>query len=92
MVAVGIDDDGYRNILDIMIANSETYETYDRIFGSLKERGLSGVMLAVSDNHKGLRKALEKNFQGISWQRCVFHFTRNMLDNVPRKSLYLQRS
>src|SRR5680860_623104 len=32
-----------------------------------------------------LRKALEKNFQGISWQRCVFHFTRNMLDSVPRK-------
>ena len=85
VVAVGIDDDGYREILDITIANSETYETYDRIFGSLRKRGLSGVMLAVSDNHKGLVKALEKNFQGTSWQRCAFHFIRNMLDSVPRK-------
>jgi putative transposase len=85
VIVVGIDSKGYREILDIEVANSETYETYDRIFKSLRQRGLSGVSLLISDDHMGLKKALFKHFQGTLWQRCVFHFTRNMLDLVPRK-------
>jgi putative transposase len=85
VITVGIDENGYREILDIEVANSETYETYDRIFKSLRQRGLCGVGLVISDDHKGLAKALEKHFQQVPRQRCVFHFTRNMLDLVPRK-------
>ena len=85
VIVVGIDSKGYREILDIEVANSETYETYDRIFKSLRQRGLSGASLLISDDHMGLKKALFKHFQGTLWQRCVFHFTRNMLDLVPRK-------
>lgn len=85
VIIVGIDENGYREILDVEVANSETYETYDRIFKSLRQRGLCGVELVISDDHKGLTKALEKHFQQVPRQRCVFHFTRNMLDLVPRK-------
>ena len=85
VIVVGIDSKGYREILDIEVANSETYETYDRIFKSLKQRGLSGVSLLISDDHMGLKKALFKHFQGTLWQRCSFHFIRNMLDCIPRK-------
>lgn len=85
VVAVGIDESRYREILDIMIANSETYKTYDRIFNTLKTIGMLGISLVISDNHQDFEKVLEKHFQGISWQRCVFHFIRNMLDSVPRK-------
>jgi len=63
----------------------ETYESYDRMFKSLKERGLSGVKLVVSDDDRGLTKAITENFTGIFWQRCTFHFISNVLDIVPRK-------
>lgn len=90
IVIAGIDEDGLREILAVEVINTETFESYDRIFKSLKERGLSGVMLTVSDDNKGLVKALEKNFTGIFWQRCTFHFVRNVLDIVPRaKRKYL---
>ncbi len=64
IIVVGIDSKGYREILDIEVANSETYKTYDRIFKSLKKRGLSGVSLLISDDHMGLKRALFKHFQG----------------------------
>jgi putative transposase len=50
----------------------------------LKARSLSGVRLIISDDHKGLKKAVDKHFQGAVWQRCNFHFIRNLLDTVPR--------
>ncbi len=84
VIIAGIDEDGYREILSVEVIDTETFESYDRIFKSLKERGLSGVKLTVSDDNKGLVKAVERNFTGIFWQRCVFHFMKNVLDIVPR--------
>lgn len=49
----------------------------------LKQRGLTGVRLVVSDAHVGLTKAVSRMFQGSSWQRCCVHFARNLLQNVP---------
>jgi len=49
----------------------------------LKRRGLSGVELSVSDDHKGLKKAVQKHFQGVRWQRCQVHFLRNLLGHAP---------
>ena len=65
--------------------DTETFESYDRIFKSLKMRGLSGLKLVISDDNRGLVKAVRKNFLGVLWQRCSFHFIRNVLDIVPRK-------
>jgi len=45
----------------------------------LKERGLKGVELVVSDDHKGLKAAAARHFQGAMWQRCQVHLIRNVL-------------
>jgi len=53
---------------------------------SLRERGLEGVELVVSDQHAGLRKAIMEVFPESRWQRCYVHFLRNALDYLPRKA------
>ena len=52
----------------------------------LVERGLAGVQLVISDDHKGLLSALETLLPGTSWQRCRTHFMRNLLCRVPKSA------
>ena len=52
----------------------------------LKERGLKGVHLVVSDDHPGLKAAIEEVLPGMWWQRCYVHFLRNALDYLPRRA------
>jgi putative transposase len=74
LVAVGINEEGYREIIGFKLANSETEDSWGAFFNSLKERGLKDVTLVTSDNHKGLVSAIKRHFQGASWQRCQTHF------------------
>ena len=83
MLAVGISEDGQREILGLEMALSETEEGWRRFIRHLKERGLSGVELATSDAHEGLKHALQEAFPGLIWQRCQSHFRRNVLDQTP---------
>ncbi len=83
MLAVGISEDGQREILGLEMALSETEEGWRRFIRQLKERGLSGVELATSDAHEGLKQALQECFPGLIWQRCQSHFRRNVLDQTP---------
>ena len=85
LIIIGIGEDGYRGILTVDIANTETKESWGRVFRQLKERGLKGVKLVVSDDHEGIRGAVDRYFQGACWQRCQVHFSRNLLDCIPRK-------
>jgi transposase-like protein len=66
-----------------LVALSETEEGWRRFIRQLKERGLSGVELATSDAHEGLKQALQEAFPGLIWQRCQSHFRRNVLDQTP---------
>ncbi len=84
LVAVGINEDGYREIIGFSLANSETEDSWGTFFNSLKERRLKDVRLVTSDNHKGLVNAVRKHFQGASWQRCQTHFSRNVIDSTPK--------
>lgn len=79
LVASGINSEGYREILGLMLGDSETEATWTSLFSSLKERGLKGVELVVSDDHKGLKAAAARHFQGAMWQRCQVHLIRNVL-------------
>jgi len=79
LVASGINGDGNREILGMMLGNSETESTWTALFGWLRDRGLKGVDLVVSDDHKGLKKAIARYFQGAVWQRCQVHLVRNVL-------------
>jgi transposase-like protein len=83
-IALGVNTLGRREVLGFMLADSETKASYKDFFKGLKSRGLKHVDLAVSDNHSGLREALQEEFVGASWQRCQTHFSRNMLDKTPK--------
>jgi len=85
LIALGIGSDGKREILSVDIADSESETSWGEVFKNLKQRGLSGVRFITSDDHGGLVNAARRHFQGISWQRCQFHFTKNILDMTPKK-------
>ena len=82
LVVAGVRDDGRREILAVEEADTESEATYHDLFRRLKERGLRGVELVTSDDHRGLKAAIERQFQGASWQRCQVHFARNLLGMV----------
>jgi transposase-like protein len=82
LIASGIRVDGYREILAVSVADTESEATYQDLFRDLKQRGVSGVELVTSDDHPGLRAAIGRHFQGASWQRCQVHFSRNLLGHV----------
>ncbi len=84
LIAIGINEEGYREILGIKIGDSESEATWSEFFTWLKGRGLRGVELITSDDHGGLVKAIRKHLQGASWQRCQTHFKRNILDSCPK--------
>ena len=84
MIATGVNDSGYREILGLMLGDTESEESWSEFFMSLKNRGLRGMDILVSDNHTGLVKAVKKQFQGITWQRCQTHFMRNVMDTTPK--------
>jgi transposase-like protein len=66
-------------------ANRESQTSWREFLLGLKQRGLRGVELAVSDDHAGLRKAIAEILPEAAWQRCYVHFLRNAFDYLPRK-------
>ena len=85
LVVVGIREDGLREILGASIAESEDSGFWLTLFRSLKDRGLEGVELVISDAHKGIQKAVESSFLGASWQYCHVHFSRAVLDSISNR-------
>ncbi|MCJ7821234.1 MAG: IS256 family transposase [Bacteroidales bacterium] len=85
LTVVGISKDGYREILAVECGITENETTWATVFNKLYERGLRGVLLVTSDDHKGLVKAINRYFQGCQWHRCQVHYLRNLLDLAPKK-------
>jgi putative transposase len=85
LIVYGVREDGYREILGVEVADTESEATYHGLFRSLKARGLRGVQLVTSDDHPGLQAAIARHFQGASWQRCQFHYAKNLLKLVGTK-------
>ena len=87
LVATGVNEQGYREVLGLQVGDSESERTWQAFFTWLKERGLSGVDLVVSDHHGGLVNAVRVQFQGATWQRCQTHLTHlaaNIADATPK--------
>jgi transposase-like protein len=82
LLVVGISESGFREVLGVWQAPTESEATWSDVFAELKQRGLRGVRYVVSDNHRGLRSAVDRHFQGATWQRCQVHFIRNVLARV----------
>jgi len=85
LVAAGINADGRREVLSLMMGDSESADTWGTLFSGLKARGLRGVELVVSDAHAGLAAAIGKHLQGVAWQRCRVHFIRELLAKASYK-------
>ena len=87
LTAIGIDEHGKRSVLGTSVSLSEAEVHWREFLASLQDRGLHGVELVTSDDHKGLRAALAARFAGVTWQRCQFHLQQNAQSYVPRKAL-----
>jgi putative transposase len=85
LIVSAVRDDGFREIVGVQVADTESEATYQDLFRSLKTRGLKGVELVVCDDHEGLKAAVSRHFQGASWQRCQVHYARNLLGMVGAK-------
>lgn len=85
LVATGVAHTGERRILGLeLAAGNDEGSAWPAFIRSLVERGLSGVRLVISDDHRGLVKAIREQLLGAAWQRCRVHCTRNAQDLVPR--------
>jgi transposase-like protein len=84
LLAIGVNEAGYREILGLQVGDSESERTWMQFFTWLKGRGLSGVDLVVSDAHGGLVSAVRVQFQGATWQRCQTHLSANVVDATPK--------
>jgi len=83
LIAVGVTPDGQRTILGLSISLSEAEVHWRGFLAGLQARGLHGVQLVTSDDHSGLRAALQARLSGVKWQRCQFHLAKNLLDHLP---------
>jgi transposase-like protein len=84
LLAIGVNETGYREILGLQLGDSESERSWMEYFVWLKSRGLSGVDLVVSDSHGGLVNAVRLQFQGATWQRCQTHLSANVSDAAPK--------
>ncbi len=83
LVAIGVNQDGFREVLGVMEGAKEDKESWTAFLRHLKERGLSGVRLFISDKCLGLIENLADFYPEAAWQRCIVHFYRNVWTVVP---------
>jgi transposase-like protein len=83
LIAIGVAQSGYREILGVSEGAKEDGPSWTAFLRELKQRGLKGVQLFVSDKCLGLVENLAEFYPEASWQRCVVHFDRNVWTAVP---------
>jgi transposase-like protein len=87
LAAIGVDSDGYRRILGVCEGHKEDKAGWLGFLKDLKQRGLMGARLIISDACLGLAEAAAEVFPDADWQRCVVHWYRNVFSHVPRGKL-----
>ena len=85
MIAYGTNSEGHREILGFGVYANESSATWTDFLLSLKKRGLTGLLMITSDAHEGILNAIGKVFPTVPWQRCQFHFSRNITNKAPKK-------
>ena len=85
MIAYGTNKQGHREILGFAAYRNESKDTWQDFLKSLKKRGLKGVIMITSDGHEGIIHAISEVFPTVPWQRCQFHFSKNVVDKTPKK-------
>jgi len=87
LIAYGVNKEGNREILGASTSLSEAEVHWRDFLESLVKRGITGIELITSDDHYGLRKARQKVFPSVPWQRCQFHMSKNAQGYAPKQSL-----
>ena len=90
LIACGVDAAGHRDILGCSVSLSEAEVHWRRFLSELKDRGLHGLELIVSDSHEGLKSARKAVFPSVPWQRCQFHLQQNAGQYVPKMAMRSQ--
>ena len=84
LVAIAVNEHGEREVIGCAVAGAESQASWTGFLRSLVARGLSGVRLAISDAHLGVKAAIAATLEGAAWQRCRVHLLRDLLVHVPR--------
>ena len=87
LVAIGVDQDGFRCILGVQEGHKEDKAGWSGFLEHLKGRGLKGVRLIISDACMGLVESVAEYYPDADWQRCTVHFYCNVLSHVPHSKL-----
>ena len=87
LAAIGVREDGYRQVLGIAEGAKEDKAGWSAFLNYLKQRGLKGVRLFISDACIGLIESLGEYYPETAWQRCTVHFYRNVFSVVPRNKV-----
>jgi putative transposase len=82
VVATAVTADGNREVLGLDVGDSEDEVFWTAFLRTLRDRGLDGVRLVISDAHSGLKASIARVFAGATWQRCKVHLARNVLATV----------
>ena len=85
MIAYSTNEQGHHESLGFAAYRNESKDTCQDFLKSLKKRGLKGVLMIISDAHEGIIHAIGAVFPTVHWQRCQFHFSRNIADKTPKK-------
>lgn len=85
VIATGVNTQGRREVLGFDVIASESEDGWSAFLKELRERGLCGVQVVISDAHSGLKTAIRKVFKA-EWQRCKVHFHRNVSVHVPKRA------
>ena len=85
MIAYATNSEGHREIIGFGVYRNESKDTWNAFLKGLKTRGLTGVRMITSDAHEGIIDAIAKQFPDVPWQRCQFHFSRNITQKTPAK-------
>lgn len=85
MIAMGINERGHTEIIGFDTYQNESNDTWIDFLKKLKSRGLSGVKMYIADSHEGISNAASRVFPDVPWQKCQYHFVKNIIDKVPKK-------
>ncbi|MCG3122662.1 MAG: hypothetical protein GIKADHBN_01055 [Phycisphaerales bacterium] len=84
LIAIGVDQEGFREVLGVTEGTREDAQSWRIFLRHLKERGMKGVRVFITDKCLGLVEALAEFYPEAAWQRCVVHWYRNVMTAVPQ--------
>ena len=84
-IAYATNKEGHNEIIGFEVYPAETKENWRDFLAGLQKRGLTDVLMITSDAHEGIKDAIAKRFPNVPWQRCQFHFTKNITEKAPKK-------